>query len=174
MWMRRGKQVEVPSPGQNQKVAAFGGINYATGESLSHVPNVAKGGKNSAQFLVWLWKLVAHARRRRRKVILLIDNGPIHTAKKVEAFLEEPAIKKLIKVEWLPKYAPDLNDQERVWKFVKEHGVANVLFAGRDNLRDHVIKLLDAINRDPKAMMTIVLGQRHRASHIRKKILGGT
>jgi len=172
--MRRGKQVEVPSPGQNQKVAAFGGINYATGESLSHVPNVAKGGKNSAQFLVGLWKLVAHARRRRRKVILLIDNGPIHTAKKVEAFLEEPAIKKLIKVEWLPKYAPDLNDQERVWKFVKEHGVANVLFAGRDNLRDHVIKLLDAINRDPKAMMTIVLGQRHRASHIRKKILGGT
>jgi hypothetical protein len=110
--MRRGKQVEVPSPGQNQKVAAFGGINYATGESLSHVPDVPKGGKNSAQFLVWLWKLVAHAQRRRKRIILLIDNGPIHTAKKIEAFIEDPKIKKLIKVIWLPKYAPDLNDQD--------------------------------------------------------------
>lgn len=172
--MRRGKQVEVPSPGQNQKVAAFGGINYATGESLSHVPDVPKGGKNSAQFLVWLWKLVAHAQRRRKRIILLIDNGPIHTAKKIEAFIEDPKIKKLIKVIWLPKYAPDLNDQERVWKFAKERGIANVLFAGRDNLRDHVVKVLDALNRDPKAMMMIVLGQDHRRIPIRKKFLTGT
>lgn len=172
--MRRGRQTEVPSPGQNQKVSAFGGVDYVTGDLLTHVPNLPKGGKNSVQFLIWLEKLIQRARRRRRRVILVIDNGPIHTAKRVEAVLKDPAIRRLIEVVWLPKYAPNLNDQERVWRYAKEHGVANVLFAGKDSLRAQVLRVFGALNRDPKAMMMIVLGHRHRQGRIHKDLLTGT
>ncbi len=55
------------------------------------------------------------------------------------AVLEDPAIRKLIHVIRLPKYAPNLNDQERIWKYAKEHGIANVLFAGKDLLRAQVL-----------------------------------
>lgn len=172
--MRRGQQVEVPSPGQNQKVVAFGGTNYATGRSISHVPDVPKGGKNAAEFLVWFGKLLVRARRRRKRIILAIDNGSIHTAKKVLALLEDPAIRKVVQVIWLPKYAPDLNDQEKIWKYAKEHGIANVLFSGRDSLRRQVIQVLGALNRDRKAMMMIVLGHRYRGNCIRKNLLAST
>lgn len=172
--MRRGQQVEVPSPGQNQKVCAFGGVDYATGELLTHVPDVPKGGKNSAHFVIWLGKLAERARRRRKRVILVIDNGPIHTAKKAMAVLEDPAIRKLIHVLWLPKYAPNLNDQERIWKYAKEHGIANVLFAGKDSLRAQVLRVFAALNRDRKAMMMIVLAHRYRRARTHKDLLTGT
>jgi transposase len=174
MWMKRGKQWEVPSPGQNEKVAAFGGINYATGEHLSHVPDVAKGGKNSSQFLTWLGQLVAHARHRGTKVILALDNGSIHTAKKVRKVLDDPTIRKLIQVVWLPKYAPELNEQERVWKYAKEHGIANVLFSERASLRDQVVKVLRAINCRPNAELTIVLGRQQRCRRVGKNLQTGT
>lgn len=174
MWMKRGKQVEVPSPGQNQKVAAFGGVNFATGEHLSHIPDVPKGGKNSAQFLIWFTKLLARAKRKNRRIILAIDNGSIHTAKKVMAMFIDPVVRKLVQVVWLPKYAPDLNEQERIWKFAKEHGIANVLFGGRDSLRAQVARVLDAINRDRQASMMIVLGHRFRDQRIPEYLVRAT
>ena len=153
--MRRGQQMQVPSPGQNSKVAAFGAINYATGQHRSLVPRVAKGGKNSAQFLLFVGGLVLRARRTGKRIILALDNGPIHTSKKTTAFLTHPDVRKHIQVLWLPKYAPNLNDQERVWKVAKEQGVANVLFSGRDSLMDHVRSVLNAINAGPHAAFTI-------------------
>lgn len=172
--MRRGRQVEVPSPGQNQKVAAFGGINYATGKHLAHVPDVAKGGKNSVQFLAWLSKLLDHADRSGNRILLALDNGSIHTARKVQAVLAAPEVRKRVRIIWLPKYAPELNEQERVWKYAKSHGIANVLFSGREKLRDQVARVLAAVNHDPRQRMTLVLGHRLRQRRIGKNILTGT
>jgi transposase len=172
--MRRGKQMQVPSPGQNSKVAAFGAINYATGLHRSLVPRVAKGGKNSAQFLLFVGGLLVRARRTGRRIILALDNGPIHTSKKSRAFLEHPDVRKHIEVFWLPKYAPNLNDQERVWKVAKERGVANVLLSGRDSLMDHVRNVLAAINAKPEEAITIEIGRSATSHSIRKTLGTGT
>jgi transposase len=151
-------------------VAAFGAINYSTGKHLSHVPDVRKGGKNSAQFLVMLKKLLKHAQRCGKRIILALDNGSIHTAKKVAAALADPEVSKRIEVFWLPKYAPDLNEQERVWKVAKEQGVANVLFRSKDSLRAHVTRVLRSINSCGTKALTVVLGHRHRQFRIPKNI----
>jgi transposase len=169
--MRRGQQLEVPSPGQNSKVAAFGAINYATGEHRSLVPRVAKGGKNSSQFILFVGGLVVRARKTGKRVILALDNGPIHTSKKTMAFLTHPEIRKHIRVLWLPKYAPNLNDQERVWKVAKQQGVANVLLCNRDSLMDHVRSVLNSINAKPGSTFAIAIGRR-RASFAIPKYLG--
>jgi transposase len=171
MWMRRGKQVEIPSPGQNKKVIAFGAINYGTGQHLSHVPDVPKGGKNSAQFLIFLGKLLTHARRTGRRIILALDNGSIHTAKKVKDVLGTADVRKLIEVFWLPKYAPDLNEQERVWKVAKEQGVANVLFTNRDSLREHVRRVLNSVNVKSGSTLVIALGRRWRQGRVPKNFV---
>jgi transposase len=170
--MRRGQQMQVASPGQNSKVAAFGAINYATGQHRSLVPRVAKGGKNSAQFLLFVGGLLLRARRTGKRIILALDNGPIHTSKKTTAFLTHPDVSKHIQVLWLPKYAPNLNDQERVWKIAKEQGVANVLFSGRESLMDHVRSVLNAINAGPHAAFTI--GRQMGSKAIRKYLGTGT
>jgi transposase len=174
MWMRRGQQVEVPSPGQNRKVPAFGAIDYASGTHVSHVPKTEKGGKNSTQFLTLLHKLRSRARRTGKKILLVLDNGPIHTAKRVAIAMKDPQLRECIKLLWLPKYAPELNEQERVWKVAKEQGVANVLFKDKDSFRDHVAKVLKSINQRKRGALTVRLGQARRAQVVPKKLRTGT
>ena len=48
-----------------------------------------------------------------KPVVLVLDNGPIHVSKAAHAALAERA--HWLAVEWLPKYAPELNDIEIVW-----------------------------------------------------------
>jgi hypothetical protein len=48
-----------------------------------------------------------------KPIVLVLDNGPIHTSKMSRAALAERA--HWLTVEWLPKYAPELNDIEVLW-----------------------------------------------------------
>jgi transposase len=59
-------------------------------------------------------------------VVIVLDNGPIHTSKATLAALA--ARKHWLTVEWLPKYAPELNDIERVWRDLKAHHLAHQTF----------------------------------------------
>jgi transposase len=47
-------------------------------------------------------------------------------------------------LEWLPKYAPELNDIERCWRDLKQHQLANRTFADADALARAI---LDAVAR---------------------------
>ncbi len=172
--MRKGHQAEVPSPGQNRRVPAFGAINYATGRTMFHLPKVEKGGKNSREFLKMFDQLLGRARRTGKRILLVIDNGPIHTAKRALAVLEDPDVRRCVQVIWLPKYAPELNDQEPVWKYAKQAGVANFLFQDQDSLRVQVREVLGSLNRKPKTLLVIVMGRHHRPKQMHKYLLAST
>ena len=167
--MVRGRQTKIPSPGQNAKVPAFGAINFASGRHLEHVPSVRKGGKNSAQFILFLGKLAERARRTRRLVILVLDNGPIHTSKVSGTALAELEAQNLIVPLWLPKYCPELNEQERVWRVAKQQGIANVLFKDRAVLRRRVRRVLRSVNDRSRTQIAVYLGHRYR-KRVHKKL----
>ena len=59
-------------------------------------------------------------------------NGPIHVSKLTRAALE--ARKHWLTVEWLPKYAPELNDIEVVWHDLKAHQLAHQTFTDAEAL----------------------------------------
>jgi len=63
-----------------------------------------------------------------KPVVLVEDNGPIHTSKLSMAALAARRSHWLT-VEWLPKYAPELNDIEVVWRDLKAHHLAHQTFA---------------------------------------------
>ena len=69
-------------------------------------------------------------------VVLVEDNGPIHTSKLTRTALD--ARKHWLTVEWLPKYAPELNDIEPVWRDLKAHHLAHQTFTDIAAL-DHAI-----------------------------------
>lgn len=64
-------------------------------------------------------------------MILVLDNGPIHTSKASTAAL---AARPWLAVEGLPKYAPQLNDIERSWRDLKGNFLAHQTFADLDHL----------------------------------------
>jgi DDE superfamily endonuclease len=95
--------------------------------------------KLSSDFIALLDRLDAIYRprpgRNQKPVVLVLDNGPIHTSKASRAAL---ATRPWFQIEWLPKYAPELNDIERSWRDLKSHFLAHQTFTDADHL-DRVI-----------------------------------
>jgi transposase len=71
-----------------------------------------------------------------KPTVLTLDNGPIHVSKATRAALAERA--HWLTIEWLLKYASELNDIEEVWRDLKRHHLAHQTFTGADDL-DHAI-----------------------------------
>ena len=91
-------------------------------------------------------------------IVLVLDNGPIHTSKASRAALAARA--HWLRGEWLPKYAPELNDIEGVWRDLKRHHLAHQTFTGPDDLdgaiQQAVIKLNLERSRHSSANQKIV------------------
>ena len=79
-------------------------------------------------------------------LVLDLDNGPIHTSKASRSALAARA--HWLTVEWLPKYAPELNDIEDVWRDVKRHHLAHQTFASADDLERGIHHALTDLNRE--------------------------
>ena len=77
---------------------------------------------------------------------LVEDNGPIHTRKLSLAALAARA--HWLTVEWLPKYAPELNDIEPVWRDLKAHHLAHQTFADPDALDQGIHQAVAALNAE--------------------------
>jgi hypothetical protein len=63
---------------------------------------------------------------RDKPLVVVLDNGPIHTSKLTTKGLAE---RPWLTLEWLPKHAPELNAIEHCWRDLKRHHLANRTFA---------------------------------------------
>jgi transposase len=124
-WAKRGADLRVAAPGQARKVAMMGVLDATTRELIVHT----SATKRSTDFIALLEKLDdrfgPRPRRKTKPVVLVLDNGPIHTSKAGTAAL---AARNWITVEWLPRYAPELNDIELSWRDLKRHHLAHQTF----------------------------------------------
>jgi len=106
-WAEKGADLRVNAPGQSRKVAMMGALDAATGELIVSTSPT----KTSADVIRMLrrldWRYGPKPGCDRRPVVLLWDNGPIHTSRATRTALAE---RPWISVEWLPRYAPELNE----------------------------------------------------------------
>jgi transposase len=116
MWMLKGQQAEVETPGTNQKRHLSGSIHWRTGQVF--VTEAApKQGRNGILFLKHLDDLRRRLRRY-KKIHVICDNAGSHTSLKVIQYLWNWEGR--IEVHLLPRYSPDLNPIERVWWHLHE------------------------------------------------------
>lgn len=118
-WAKSGADLRVPAPGQAKKVAMLGSLDYVTRQLIVHTSPT----KRSTDFVAHLEQLDdlygPKPGTPAKPVVLVEDNGPIHVSKLSLAALA--ARSHWLTVEWLPKYAPELNDIEVVWHDLKAH-----------------------------------------------------
>ena len=81
-----------------------------------------------------------------KPVVIVLDNGPIHTSKATLAALA--AREHWLTVEWLPKYAPELNDIEVVWHDLKAFNLAHKTFTEVDALDDAIHSAVANLNAE--------------------------
>ena len=148
-WAKTGADLRVPAPGQAKKVALLGSLDHAIRELVVHTSPT----KRSSDFVAHLEQLdLLYGPRPGQPftpVVLVEDNGPIHTSKRALAALAARA--HWLTVEWLPKYAPELNDIEPVWRDLKAHHLAHQTFADADALDQAIHQAVDALNDERMA-----------------------
>jgi putative transposase len=109
MWMRRGAQAEVVTPGDNAKRYLAGSLHWRTGALIT----TEGARRDGALFVAHLHEL--RRRLRRYRVIHVIcDNAKFHyDCWAVWEFCRQYGAR--VQLHFLPKYAPELNPIERVW-----------------------------------------------------------
>jgi len=121
MWMFKGQQAEVVTPGNNEKRYLAGSLDWRTGR-LTLTEGRPRQGRNAELFMTHLDDL--RRRYRRYTVIHVIcDNAKSHHAKRVRQYLAEHGGR--LTVHYLPAYAPQTNPIERVWWHLHEEVTRN-------------------------------------------------
>ena len=121
MWMARGEQAEVETPGNNEKRYLSGSIHWRTGQVFL-TKGQPKQGRDTALFLAHLDDLRCRLRRY-RKIHVICDNAKCHTSNEVAVYLHEHLGR--IDLHFLPSYSPDCNPIERVWWHLHEQITRN-------------------------------------------------
>lgn len=144
-WAPRGADLRVAAPGQARKVAMLGVLDAVTRELVVHT----SATKRSTDLITFLEKLDARfgprPGRSMKPVVLVLDNGPIHTSKASMAAL---AARTWITVEWLPRYAPELNEIELSWRDLKRHHLAHRTFHDTAALDAAIHAAVEDLNRE--------------------------
>jgi putative transposase len=108
MWMPRGRQAELVTPGDNDKRYLAGSLHWRGGRLFTTV-----GPKRNAELFVRHLAELLRRLRRYKKVHVICDNAKFHTAWLVQEFLHKH--KDRLELHALPLYAPQCNPIERVW-----------------------------------------------------------
>ncbi len=154
LWTRRGEQVKVNTPRQNQKCYGFGAVNYRTGQ-LSRYIGEHKDTDNFIKLLAQLGQdYAAWCREHKIKAVLVIDNYSVHHSHKSKAALVAEA--DWLEVFALPTYSPQLNLIERLWHQLRREVTDNYGFGSLDKLRVAVEQFFGRLDQQPQQALTII------------------
>ncbi|MED0686211.1 IS630 family transposase [Anoxybacillus ayderensis] len=145
-WAEVGNQKQVPSYGHHAHVSIFGAVDVQQGDVVFHRASSA----NAETFLDFLRLL--KEKYSDRFLVLVLDNARIHHANMVQAFLdsEEGTAFHFI---FLPPYSPQLNPIERLWKWLKEEVIANVLHKDQNDIAQSITRFEQYVLQHPDEVL---------------------
>lgn len=110
-----------------KSIGVFGAVRVADGRFVARLEERF----DAMTFLSFIKQLVKHCRKG-RKILVILDNARWHHAKHLAPWLHEH--RKIIRLDFLPAYSPDLNAVERVWKLTRKICTHNRYFPTIDEL----------------------------------------
>ena len=106
---------------------------------------------NTDTFLEFLKALIHDAEN---PVFLILDNHPVHHAKRVRAYVE--SLQGKLKLFFLPAYSPELNPDESVWGYIKYHHVGKQVINNKEQLKEIVYRQLRRLQKLPALLKSFL------------------
>jgi transposase len=144
-WARVGQQPHVDTFGMRKTAHVFGALSLELRPRFNYLfAPVFK----AITFLIFLKKLVRHSRR---KIFLILDNGPCHNLDaQGKAWLR--ANRRRIALFRLPPYSPNLNAIEGAWKETKKHTTHNRFFHTTQERDAALVATFEEFRRQPSLL----------------------
>lgn len=140
-WAKRGKTPVVKLTGKRGGIV----VSAAISPRGRMIFRIEKGRVTSDTFIDFLEKVRKH--HPRRKVIVVVDRAPQHVALKVREYAE--VNKRTFAIYYLPPYAPELNPDEKVWRYLKDKKLKSHTAMSKEELMAKAISCLLSIQRRP-------------------------
>jgi transposase len=110
-----------------KQVSLYGAVSIGTGRLVT----MGASPFNAETFQAFLKRLLPR-RRKRRKMVILLDNARYHHARILRDWLWKR--RKIVQLLFLPPYSPQLNPIERIWKLTRRLCTHNKYFQTLDDL----------------------------------------
>lgn len=143
-WARRGHQPTVKTSGQRKAYKVFGFIEYFTG-ALFYQGHTGKLTSESYQAFIHV--VLA---RTRKHLILLQDGAKYHTSQAMQQFFAAHVDR--ITVYQLPRYSPDFNPIEYLWRNMKKQATHLRYFPTYEDLTNKVEEKLQYFAQLPESI----------------------
>lgn len=141
-WQKKNEIIQLPSQrGTNFTVLGF------MNKDLNFHSYIQTGSANSEDVIYCIDEFCKDIRRGKslkHKTILILDNAPTHTSRKFKSKIS--GWKKLgLQIKFLPKYSPELNLIEILWRFMKYKWLPFKAYSCKQSLLNELIYLLNNI-----------------------------
>ncbi len=171
-WAKRGHQPLVKTGGRRNAYKVFGFIDYFSG-AFYHKAHTGKFTSESYQ--EFISDVLA---RTSRHLFIIQDGARYHTSKAMQAFFSCNSDR--ITVYQLPRYSPDFNPIEFLWRNVKKKATHLRYFPKFEDLMKKVDSTLKFFSDLPKSIKCLMgkycetLGKKTASdiSHIMMKVIG--
>lgn len=133
-WAPRGKTPIVETTGARHRVNLISAISQRGAMRFM----ATEDRVNSAVFIEFLKRLLTNATR---PIFLIVDNHSVHRSSEVREFVKSTNSR--LRLFYLPPYAPELNPDEHVWNYLKNHKI------GRQSTKNgwELYKRVDSVMR---------------------------
>lgn len=149
-WYLKGKAPTLPSPVGKEKVSIAGAVSQETGALFV----VTASKFNAVSFKRFLQKFLKNkTRRKKKKVLLVLDNARYHKAKELKEYLEQ--VKDRLELLFLPPYSPDLNPIEMVWRETRRDVTNNRYFTSLIQQKQKLLKYWNGYAKGSEKLIKI-------------------
>ena len=142
VWAYEGTIPLLPITGGHLKRIISGVIDIRTGDAMF----VSDRNFNQFTFLRFLEEF--KRKRDGKPTILVIDNYPSHLTDKIKKFYKEE--ESWLAIIQMPKYSPDHNPIEYIWKYIKGKCCSNQYYENFETKLDTVYEKLDFLESNPQ------------------------
>lgn len=149
-WAKKGETPKVKVTGNRGSICLSSAISPAG----RMVFRIEKKTVNSETFIDFLQQILKN--HPSRKIIIITDNYPAHDSGKVMRFVEMN--KKKLAIYYLPKYSPDLNPDEEVWKYLKNVKLKAHQARNKKEFKPLVLSKMHSIQKKPHLIKSFFIG----------------
>lgn len=149
-WAKKGETPKIKVTGNRGSICLSSAISPAG----RMVFRIEKKNVSSKTFIDFLKQIIRN--HKWRKIIVVTDNSPSHTAEGVKKFIEQN--KNKIVIYYLPTYSPDLNPDEEVWKYLKNVKLKAHQARNKREFKPLVLSKMQSIQRKPSVVKSFFIG----------------
>jgi transposase len=145
-WVKRGSRPTQGYYGGHVRQNIVGAVNPRSGQLVSLIVPHCDTEVFQA-FLDTMAKETEAQKQGKRRVCLVLDNAGWHKTKRLNWHHIEPI--------YLPPYSPDFNPIERIWQYLKGHGMAGFLSNKGAELCEKLFQEVKALLNDPETIRSV-------------------